>query len=242
MERLSYIRLFILGLATTMSVFTLLHKKSKPYVWSKECQEACQQVQQLITKLPTMRVPIPRLRLKLYLAVTNAAAGALLAQNNQDKKKALFIIRVLSGCLAHWLLQLSEFDITCITPKAIKGQAMIDMLALFPEAEESTLSKEFLGELPEMVFIATENEPHTLYFDGSYTLNGGGASVILINPKRQATTFSFKLNFPCKNKVAEYEAFIMGFSTAKEMGIEKIKIIGDSNLVLSQLQGSFAVK
>ncbi|XP_008237342.1 PREDICTED: uncharacterized protein LOC103336085 [Prunus mume] len=149
---------------------------------------------------------------------------------------------VLSGCLTRWLLQLSEFDITCITPRAIKGQAVINMLALFPKVEESTLSKEFLGELLGMVSIATENEPQTLYFDGSYTLNGGGAGVILNYPKGQATTFLFKLNFPCKNNVAEYEAFIMGLSMAKEMGVEKIKIIGDSNLVLSQLQGSFAVK
>ncbi|KAI5324078.1 hypothetical protein L3X38_033151 [Prunus dulcis] len=34
----------------------------------------------------------------------------------------------------------------------------------------------------------------------------------------------------------------MGMSTAREIGVEKIKIIGDSNLVLSQLQGSFAMK
>ncbi|BFG30000.1 hypothetical protein CerSpe_162740 [Prunus speciosa] len=45
MGRLSYIRLFIPGLATTMSTFTPLLKKGKPYVWSKECQEAYSKVQ-----------------------------------------------------------------------------------------------------------------------------------------------------------------------------------------------------
>ncbi|CAL8112472.1 unnamed protein product [Prunus armeniaca] len=76
---------------------------------------------------------------------------------------------VLSGRLAHRLLQLSEFDITCTTPKAIKGQAVIDMLALFLEVEDSTFSEEVLGELPKIVAIATEEEPWTLYFDGSST-------------------------------------------------------------------------
>ncbi|CAL2239122.1 unnamed protein product [Prunus armeniaca] len=116
------------------------------------------------------------------------------------------------------------------------------MLALFPEVEESTLSKEVLGELPEMVAIVTEEESWTLYFDGSSTSKGGGAGFVLINPNGQATALSFKLDFPCTNNVAKYEAFIMGLSIAKEMGAEKAKIIGDSNLVLSQLQGSFAVK
>ncbi|KAI5338935.1 hypothetical protein L3X38_018207 [Prunus dulcis] len=149
---------------------------------------------------------------------------------------------VLSGRLARWLLQLSEFQIVCVTPKAIKGQAVIDMLALFPEADGSALSKEVLGELPEVVATATEEEPWTLYFDGSCTTSGGGAGVVLINPEGQATALSFKLDFPCTTNVTEYEAFVMGLSTAKEMGVERITIIGDSNLVLSQLHGSFAVK
>ncbi|CAL8169053.1 unnamed protein product [Prunus armeniaca] len=104
------------------------------------------------------------------------------------------------------------------------------MLALFPEIEESTISKEVLGELPEIVAVITEEEPWTLYFYGSSTSKGGGAGVVPINPEGQATTLSFKLNFPCTNNTAEYEAFIMGMSTAREMGVERIKIIGDSNL------------
>ncbi|CAL8089885.1 unnamed protein product [Prunus armeniaca] len=53
---------------------------------------------------------------------------------------------VLSRRLARWLLQLSKFEITCTTPKAIKGQAVIDMLALFPEVEGTTRSG-----VPELV-------------------------------------------------------------------------------------------
>ncbi|CAL8175198.1 unnamed protein product [Prunus armeniaca] len=84
MGRLSYIRRFIPGLAATMSAFTPLLKKDKPYEWSKKCQEAYKQVQQIITKLPTMKAPIPGLPLKLYLAATNIAVGALLAQDDHS--------------------------------------------------------------------------------------------------------------------------------------------------------------
>ena len=36
---------------------------------------------------------------------------------------------VLSGRLAQWLLQLSEFEIILIAPMALKGQAIADLLA-----------------------------------------------------------------------------------------------------------------
>ena len=71
---------------------------------------------------------------------------------------------ILSGRLARWLLQLFEFDIICVTPKAIKGQAMRDMLALFPKEEEATITKEVPGALPKI-----EDEPWVMHFDGSST-------------------------------------------------------------------------
>ena len=39
---------------------------------------------------------------------------------------------VLSGRLAQWLLQLSEFEIIKITPTAVRNQAIADLLANFP--------------------------------------------------------------------------------------------------------------
>ncbi|VVA32622.1 PREDICTED: Retrovirus-related Pol poly from transposon, partial [Prunus dulcis] len=244
MGRLSYIRRFIPGLAATMSVFTPLLKKGKPYEWSRKCQEAYEQVQQIITRLPTMRAPIPGIPLKLYLAATNTAVGALLAQDDHSGEESpiYYVSRQLRGaeakypktellCLAlvyaaqrlrHYFLA-HQLQLIVKPDLAIKGQAVIDMLALFPEVEGSAISQEIPGELPEMVAVATEIEPWTLYFDGSSTMKGGGAGVVLINPEGQATALSFKLNFPCTNNTAEYEAFIMGMSTAREMGVEKIK-------------------
>ena len=53
---------------------------------------------------------------------------------------------------------------------------------------------------------------------------------------------SFKLNFPCTNNTAEYEAYLMGLAIANEMGIKRLRMIGDSNLVFCQAKGEFALK
>ncbi|VVA18733.1 PREDICTED: LOW QUALITY PROTEIN, partial [Prunus dulcis] len=99
MGRLSYIRRFIPGLVAMMSTFTPLLKKGQPYIWSKECQEAYQQVQQLIARLPTMRAPTPGFPLKLYLAATNTAVGALLAQDSREGEESpiYYVSRQLKG-------------------------------------------------------------------------------------------------------------------------------------------------
>lgn len=53
----------------------------------------------------------------------------------------------LSGRKARWLLQLSEFDIECVTPKAaIKGQVFADLLASFPSKDPFELSEEIPGQ------------------------------------------------------------------------------------------------
>ena len=53
---------------------------------------------------------------------------------------------------------------------------------------------------------------------------------------------SFKLEFPCSNNIAEYEAYLTRLATAFEMGIKHLNVIGDSNLVICQAKGSFLLK
>ena len=56
--KLSYIWRFIPGLATLTVAFTPLLKKGKPFRWDSKYQQAFLQLQQLMTKLPTICAPI----------------------------------------------------------------------------------------------------------------------------------------------------------------------------------------
>ena len=75
----SYILWFIPGLAALTAAFTPLLKKGKPFRWDSRCQQRFLQLQQLITRLPTICAPIPRKPLKLCLATNNEEIGALIA-------------------------------------------------------------------------------------------------------------------------------------------------------------------
>uniref|UniRef100_A0A2N9I4L9 Integrase catalytic domain-containing protein n=1 Tax=Fagus sylvatica TaxID=28930 RepID=A0A2N9I4L9_FAGSY len=118
---------------------------------------------------------------------------------------------VLSGRLAQWLLQLSQYEITAETPTAIKSQAIADLLAQFPGEDNSFITDEVPGEINE-IFLA-------------------GAGIVLYKEGAEAVTKSFKFDFPCSNNAAEYEAYLAGLAIAYEMGIKHLRVIGDSNLV-----------
>lgn len=62
------------------------------------------------------------------------------------------------------MLQTSVFDITCAPPRAIKGQAVADLLAAFPGEGTTAQHEDLPGEFPEIFFI--KNEAWILYFDG----------------------------------------------------------------------------
>ena len=121
----------------------------------------------------------------------------------------------------------------------MKSQAIVDLLAQFPGEEEFPLDDEVPGE----VAMAEEvREQWVMQFDGSSTTHSGGVGVVLYHEEDKAVALSFKLEFPCSNNTAEYEAYLTGLATALEMGVKHLKVLGDSNLVVCQAKGNFSLK
>ncbi|XP_050264242.1 uncharacterized protein LOC126708494 [Quercus robur] len=58
----------------------------------------------------------------------------------------------------------------------------------------------------------------------------------------KTVVLSFKLEFPCSNNTAEYEAYLTRLATALEMAVKHLKVMGDSNLVVCQTKGIFSLK
>jgi ribonuclease HI len=58
-----------------------------------------------------------------------------------------------------------------------------------------------------------------IYFDGSHTLKGAGASVVLIPPEGDILKYAIQLEFSATNNIAEYEGLVTGLWLAKDLGI-----------------------
>ncbi|XP_069147098.1 uncharacterized protein [Solanum lycopersicum] len=131
-----------------------------------------------------------------------------------------------TGKLAKWQMLLSEFDIVYVTQKAIKAQALADHLAENPVDEEYEPLKTYFHD-EEVSFVGEdifEAYPSwRLLFDG-------------------AANHQAKLRFNCTNNMAKYEACILGLKMAIDMNVYELLVIGDSDLLIHQVQGEWAVK
>jgi len=83
----------------------------------------------------------------------------------------------------------------------------------------------------------------TIYFDGGAEPNPGPASgaAVLDFPDGDSITVAVNLGV-ATNNVAEYSGCIAGLRKALELGKGCVHVLGDSQLVIKQLQGKYAVK
>jgi ribonuclease HI len=83
-----------------------------------------------------------------------------------------------------------------------------------------------------------------MYFDGGCSPNPGPmkACVVMIHADGTRETFYQDDLGPGTNNIAEWAALCWGMDMARSKGITKIKIIGDSMLVVKQAKGEWKIK
>ncbi|BAY90768.1 MULTISPECIES: ribonuclease HI family protein [unclassified Tolypothrix] len=87
-----------------------------------------------------------------------------------------------------------------------------------------------------------DQETAIIHFDGGAVPNPGkAAAAAIIQWQGQTHTFSEFLGDRITNSVAEYNGLLLGLKEAKKLGIEQIKICGDSRLVINQVLGAWKV-
>jgi ribonuclease HI len=125
------------------------------------------------------------------------------------------------GRIAKWALELIGQNITYAPRSAIKSQVLADFVAEWTEMQTP----------PAKI----EHETWIMYFDGSVMREGAGVGLVFISPLGVRMEYMVRLHFPASNNAAEYEALINGLWIAVELGIKRLEIRGNSELVVGQV-------
>jgi ribonuclease HI len=127
-----------------------------------------------------------------------------------------------TGRVSLWGIELSPLDITYEKQKAINSQVLPDFTAEWLELQNAGT--------PNLSSVWTK------YFDGSKRIQGAGAGVVLISPQGDKLKYVLRMSFPqASNNEAEYEALLHRMKMAKACGATRLKIFGDSNLIIQQV-------
>ena len=97
--KLAFIRRFISNLAGRCQPFSRLMKKNVSFVWDESCHNAFESSKKYLANPPVLGAPIPGKPLILYIAAQERSLGALLAQENEERREmALYYLsRTLTG-------------------------------------------------------------------------------------------------------------------------------------------------
>ena len=132
---------------------------------------------------------------------------------------------------------MTEFDIQYVTQKSIKGSVLADHLAPLPVTNSRVINDDFPDE--EIVGVTSLSGWH-MHFDGAANHSGYGIGVLLISLHgdhiSRSARFAFVDHYSATNNIVEYEASILRLETALELGIRRMEIFGDSNIVIRQIQ------
>jgi hypothetical protein len=154
--------------------------------------------------------------------VPTGAETALRSSHDDQELKHYFlahIVRVVSdrplacvlqskeaiGRIAQWAVEIGQYDVEFTPRGAIKSQALTDFLV-----EWTNSGLQGIDELPDH---------WVMYFNGSYTLKGAGAGVMLIPLEGDVLKYAIQLEFSAINNIVEYDGLVKGLRLAKDLGI-----------------------
>jgi hypothetical protein len=126
--------------------------------------------------------------------------------------------REATGRIGKWATELNEFFIDYVHRSSIQSQALADFIAdWMPRAQEEEVTK--------------DAEAWTVFCDGSWGTFGAGAAAVLVAPSKVRTYYAARLDFSCTNNIAEYEALLLGLRKLKAMGIRRVILKTNSQVI-----------
>jgi len=129
--------------------------------------------------------------------------------------------REATGRIAKWSIELMSETLTHAPRKAIKSQALVDFVMEWTDSQ-----------LPP---AQVQAELWTMYFDGSLMKTGAGAGLLFVLPLGVHMRYVIRIHFAASNNVVEYEALVNGLKIAIELGVRRLDVRGDSQLVIDQV-------
>ncbi|XP_021771207.1 uncharacterized protein LOC110735341 [Chenopodium quinoa] len=209
--------------------------KSKELIWEDEQKEAFQQLREHLENLPTLARPAEGEILYLYVAVSPATVSAVLLKEEEKVQQLIyFVSHTLTDAETRYpLLEKVAYAVVVAARKLRPYFDSHQIVVLTDQPLEKVLGKEILDE---------GKGTWTVFTDGSTTVNGSGAGVVITSPEGKNFEYALKFSFKASNNEAKYEAAVAGLELCIALEAEHVCLKTDSQLVANLIRGEYEAK
>ena len=81
-----------------------------------------------------------------------------------------------------------------------------------------------------------------IYCDGAWGFTGASVVAIITSPLGVKMKYAARLEFQCTNNIVEYEAVLLGLRKARAMGIQRLIIKIDSQVVAGHIEKDYKAR
>ncbi|XP_073367884.1 uncharacterized protein [Aegilops tauschii subsp. strangulata] len=134
--------------------------------------------------------------------------------------------------VAEWNIELQAFHLEFSTTRVIKGAALADFVAEWTDLPDHGVSE-------DRSLLPGDEEPDwwIMYFDGAFARQGAGAGAVLISPTKDKLCYAVQLCFQqgekVSNNIAEFEGLLAVLRAATALGVKRLTVKGDSQLLVN---------
>ncbi|XP_072146376.1 uncharacterized protein [Setaria viridis] len=240
-----------------MPLYKLL-KRSDAFIWTEESQKALESLEVLLTSTPVLVMPEREEPLVLYILASDHVVNAILIVEREEPGHMLkvqqlvyFVSEVLADAKVRYpQVQKLLYVVLMANQKLLHyfTEHEVTVVTLFPLGEiirnRDAVLVDFVTEWTEVQTPTSDitHEYWMMYFDGLVMGTGAEAGVVLISPEGNKVRYTTCLHFNALNNAVEYEALISGLHIPVELGATRLRVRGDSELVVNQVMKESSCK
>ncbi|KAL2228426.1 UNVERIFIED_CONTAM: hypothetical protein Sindi_1822300 [Sesamum indicum] len=244
---------FITKMAEKSLPFFNVLRKAKNFYWDNSRQQDFEGLKRYLARLALLVKPSPGDTFYVHLSTTPKAIGFVLTHDDNGKQMPVYYVsKVLNGAEGRYT-PIEKMTLVMV----IIARRLCPYFLSHPIGVKTNLSlKQTLGKPDTSGLLVKwavklkgtfeegtyQAEKWLLHVDGSSTIQGSGAGIVITSPQGEDLEFTVKFGFRASNNEAEYEALITGLKMAHEVGGRHLIAYSDSQLIIKQVEGLYEAK